>query len=1055
MSDGIRQAIDETSRKFGIACPSFAISAIDPSQNQPARPRVLYYPQPVDPSPPNLTFPALPAPPIPASEPPPPIASNQRSLNLAAEPATAQTAAPLDDDFETVLPELPANSYPLNSTQTAMAINEDADESDDDRTSLDDSSDEDGPLPDSDAPLLSSQTVNMKQALPKSPTPAREVLYAPPPSPTPSQEGISQGMVQSPDMLPEFVSRVLNSKPPAEEATLLATDSSYEELLPPPALTAPAHPISPPMASPTEEDFTPSLAKYLDGLPPTPTVDLPPSETSDEEGEGDQQVVITREEESMRVEENTKEEGVKSGELDEGVDEDMEARLEEGPPLSEESHEMDETDDAIAGSMAADSLPLSAVSSEIGKEVSQEAQRGIALEHTPLEFSGEQMNVSVVDGLWSPPLEKTPGDNATSTLVSRTVTETASDPDEKTKVEDLVNSFDSSEVNNAEARSMVMKEQAIPEEEVENSAEAKDHGDTGASGIFVDEPVSSSVQRDQRRNRLQTPTSSIFEVDGSGSMERLPRRYSDGSIGERGMEQEFPPPAVRMPVTRSLESVVDENSASTRREMPLRTSRTATQRNYGHTGEKRMDLERKRNIAAMSEYQPAGKRQVPSFARTFDTPARQQGVEGVRGPFSAPQYPSDRHLQRSNVEDFAEMGYGPNSLNRKDFPSNPEWQQPQDDEATARKERARRARIRQELEVIERSQAEILGGDDVSSDEAIRRRGVAHEEDSDSEQDIFHDAYSEKPPGTPITEGQSRSKRHQKVRQRHRRSSRRDEGFYAEISSSDECEECTHHRHFDYYDHERVHRGRDRSHSRSESSRRREQDDDVDRYSENQPEARSTSSSRSRSRSDRKSSDSRRSDHSSRERSRKSKAPSSREHRSDRSEKSERSRSEKREREGSKSRSKSSDRKRSNEKSSKSSRKSSREVEAEKRKKDGKSKSRSKHRKQRSPPPSDYAYYQNEGGLKSIYRHRVPDSDSGLENPIPWYCEGQSAPEDTDVDTPRRLSSDSDARGRRSGRKNATTIYSSYGQRDKKGRRRRAHHNRRVTFLYDNVTLTR
>lgn len=52
--------------------------------------------------------------------------------------------------------------------------------------------------------------------------------------------------------------------------------------------------------------------------------------------------------------------------------------------------------------------------------------------------------------------------------------------------------------------------------------------------------------------------------------------------------------------------------------------------------------------------------------------------------------------------------------------------------------------------------------------------------------------------------------------------------------------------------------------------------------------------------------------------------------------------------------------------------------------------------------------------LRSIYRHREPEStDSAPENPIPWYCEGQSEPEDTDLDdiAQQRFSGDSDFGG--------------------------------------------
>lgn len=91
---------------------------------------------------------------------------------------------------------------------------------------------------------------------------------------------------------------------------------------------------------------------------------------------------------------------------------------------------------------------------------------------------------------------------------------------------------------------------------------------------------------------------------------------------------------------------------------------------------------------------------------------------------------------------------------------------------------------------------------------------------------------------------------------------------------------------------------------------------------------------------------------------------------------------------------------------------------------------------------------------KPIYRHRVPMYESGPEDPIPWYCEGQSAPEDSEGENEgcvhmANASDSEDQRTMCSTCAISESAYSSYGRRDRNGRRYRSQHGRSVTFGED------
>lgn len=307
------------------------------------------------------------------------------------------------------------------------------------------------------------------------------------------------------------------------------------------------------------------------------------------------------------------------------------------------------------------------------------------------------------------------------------------------------------------------------------------------------------------------------------------------------------------------------------------------------------------------------------------------------------------------------------------------------------------------------------------------------------------DAEREKFGGEALSRISSMSRR-QSSRDRHggsrsRKRSEGDEGDtedYHDMSSDEEfCEECDFHRQYDSYKYAGSHRHRGRTRSRRRGSAEFDRGEIVDDTASLEHKNSGSARSRSRSRKGDKSNESRKVDNG-KERSHGRKKLSVSKASKDKE---------------STLKTRNGERKRNHSRSSSASKKRDGGDSGEKPKKEGRGKSRGRHRKGGAPARSNgvdgTALSQNAIKVKSIYRHRLPESDSGPENPIPWYCEGQSEPEDTDSeDFPRHLY-EGDQRVR-AVQGSGDKFYSSYGRRDRYGRKHRAQHNRTVTFLYDN-----
>ncbi|KAI0566111.1 hypothetical protein FGB62_12g414 [Gracilaria domingensis] len=349
-----------------------------------------------------------------------------------------------------------------------------------------------------------------------------------------------------------------------------------------------------------------------------------------------------------------------------------------------------------------------------------------------------------------------------------------------------------------------------------------------------------------------------------------------------------------------------------------------------------------------------------------------------------------------------------------------------------REERLQRARFLDELDGISRTSREEIGNDDDDSTDA-GSLDMCMDDGSDSERATFDEAALER------GEAYNRQKRAKSTSHRRKNRQRRDRyessRMYDSDSSSDSlCEECGRFHGEDEDEHEygrssrRSRRGKSRSRSRSHDVY---DEDELDSYHSHRSSSKDKSGRHRRSSSER--------DQEDRSSSRKDR------HRSKKS--SVRDKSIDKDRTSSK-RSRTSESKSSHSRKHSTTRKSSRDIDGEKRHKSSKSKSKKRHEMYEMAPSTDLYYpLQDMRPIKSIYRHRLPNSESEEENPIPWYCEGQSEPEDTDVDEyPRPVSNE-----RRRGANVNPLKYSSYGSRDRRGRRRRAHHSRSVHFLYDEL----
>lgn len=1020
MSESVRQTIQDTAQKFGVSCPAFRITAVNSAAERGAqRYPVLYYPQPAQPfsreGDEHRSQPTL---------------RNQRSLNLAAEPVAARSAAD-HNDFDSVLPELPGEAYRATNALPATFA---ADESDDDDASLDDSSIENRP-PETPLPTLSTlpQQCSSKQSLSEEPTIVKGVLYAPPPSPSLSQHDDTSPKKVGLDTLPDLLSRVLTDVPQTQDAAIPTTDSSCEELPTPPPLTAPAHPFSPPPQS--EEDFTPSLAKFLDGLPPTPTMDLPSSENSEEMASNQ---IVSPPAHAVPVLPSTHDEAVREALLEENVNDvqpphpDFDATKDlsasEGPLLPIDGNrtfqDMENThlSDKMPAPLPAEILAQNPFDSINGHSLSREAQvlpPPLVEEELP-QFNGDCFSAEVVSD---------------KDVISDTVSQR--DPPDSSK--DRVGSGD------------------LPD-----TAEQGNHvGTPTATDSTVDGSLGMSMGREPQGIEEELPTMSLFDPDLNAIVDSSSAKPRVRPAAYRGEEASFQNQGMRSlsdADERRQERLLD-GKRGTRAGMADAASRVSSENGVIRDGTRVLDTEMKRNLASVSDHQSVGNSLTSPSNRNFgkyDKAPQRNGTKPNRNVTNATDGTLvDRRLPVSRAGYVDEMEADTDLLARKRGRKGSGWLRSRDEEEIpARKEHSRREKLRSALDDVERNRRQLYLDGELSPGEPLLKRAVVSDANSDSDQEAFLDARDGLVPAitsVPNTRYTSSKRRHNS---RHRKGSRHEHDHFGGSSSSDDvCEECAHHRRYEPYHHEEVSHSRRRSRSKPDSSRRRVYGEEDDSQSDTHTDHRSTSS-RSRSRSGRSSHDGHRSESLSRDRSHRSKKSSSRDKRRDHIDKPERYlRSEKGERELSRGRSRSSDRKRSHEKSSSksSSRRYSSHDEPEKRRREGKNgKSRSKHRKTHSPPPPEYTNKYREKELKSIYRHRLPDSDSGTENPIPWYCEGQSAPEETDVETAHGHDS-SDSETHAGDLVEQSVSYSSYGKRDKHGRRRRAHHNRSVTFLYDDL----
>lgn len=1014
MSESVRQSIDETAQKFGVSCPAFAITSVNraPEREAPRYP-VLYYPQPAQP----LNG-------VAEEQPPQPPVQKQRSLNLAAEPVAGQPAAD-HDDLESVLPELPGEAHSLKNALPASFID---DESDDDDALLDDSSIENRP-PEKDLskePPL-PQEVSSKQSLSADPPAPKEVLYAPPPSPSLSEGDIRLSEEGGLDALPALLSRVLANRPQVQDIAVPKTDSLNDKLPPPPPLTVLPHSLSrPPQA---EEDFAPALAKYLNAQQSTPTTDLPSSENSEEVAN---KQMVSPHLHAVPAQPSKHDEIARSASLDDKMND----------------VELEHTDRTVTANMAANEGRLPTTDGN-----------GLSLAEKKSHFSGEVPLPGPVEIPAQNPFDSIDGHSLSETTSARSPPPYGQKPPK----------YDSDQTSNEAVSDKDMTGNPAPQSnlidspkntpELKNSPVNVERAESVQVPNFLDSNNSSgpsihSELRNPGEELLPLDQDSNESVDqGVNTPKARAATYRKGELRFQGRDAEsrseraelhFERPANGMRIMSASEAVP--------------TSRVSVERSMMRDDEAPvMDVRRKRNLASVSDYEPTGKSLTSPSIRNFDKydrVPRQNGTKVTRNVTrTLEDAVVDRRLPVLRTGDVDEMEANSDLLGRKRGRKGSGWlRSREEEERLGRREHARREKLRGALDEIERGRHEPYVNGDSSPDERMPVRGAVPEATSDSDHEIFHDAHDDIAPATSSVQNRRYGTSKRRHKPRHRRVSRHEQGYFAGSSSSEDvCEECTNHRHYEPYHHEEAPQSRSRSRSKSESSRRRIYEDEDDSQSEAPTEIRSTSS-RSRSRSGRSSHDVHRSESSSRDRSHRSKKSSSRDKRRDHIEKPERSLRSDRERESSRSRGKSTDRKRSHEKSSNksSSRKSSYD-EPEKRRRDGKnSKSRSKHRKTHSPSPLDYTNKYRANGLKSIYRHRLPDSDSGIENPIPWYCEGQSAPDDTDLDIGRgHDSSDSDTGVADSIQQ--SSVYSSYGRRDKYGHRRRARHNRTVTFLYDDL----
>ena len=806
----------------------------------------------------------------------------------------------------------------------------------------------------------------------------RQVLYAPPPSPQVSAS--LPDTDRSPAILPGLVTRAL-----VQGSETSQTNESSVDDLPSPHLP--------------QSSFSPPLAKYIHGLPPTPRAELPPSETGSEI--------------------------IDDIDRDIGQPLPMETRLPgiTGVPGTDDD-EYDEQDGDR--SVFVDSIDRPE-SQEVGLQpplvpeyrLPGPAKVAGAVQETGTDISHDGTRDLYTDTPTSPPSSGDPNSDQTASRELPPLFAPTNYPQPNPQPPQGFNPAPSFPMNNSFTGHT---NQPMPVGVGQASLSEVDARSKRAMPLGPGPPFNDVVREEESDSSTAAVIDRNMDGDWDGTNAAMHPKLSsenDASRKERRRRQHTQTTSLFQSVVGRTERVLKSGASLTSDLMdgPLKliNARANTTRIKGspppagkgsRLGLPSLNISRK----------GSGLRQVPG-RETRSRPA--ENVEALQQTAvrSVPPFKdvARKHVHDSSDSDDAVMREKSGDVDHE--PDTNRLRSTEEEETLSRKEHTRRERMLETLNHLEKSQADIPEDDSHTSDGSTE---MWVDGASDEERRSFT--------GEAVRD-ESQRRRRKRSKSRHHRSNQRDGADAVVETSSDEdiCEDCGHHKHHEASDYSGSSRS-GRSRSRSRSRRSESVNDESEKFYEHR------SRSHSRSGRDRKASrdrsvDSHRSGHSSRDRSHRKKSSSRDRERTIDKERSER-------------KGKSSDRKRSH---SRSRSRKGRDADGERKRKSGKSKSRHhKHTHEDMLSPTEY--FPRDHGLVPIYRHRPAESDSGEENPIPWYCEGQSAPEDTDVEDYGQHSSDSDSHMR--SRKTTATMGSSYGRRDRYGRRHRAAHNRTVTFLY-------
>lgn len=930
ISDTIKLGIDETATKFGVSCPLFKINAVCPADH----PKLL-----------------------PSSQP--------KSLNLA----DASLIAPdyYSGEIESVLPELPNDTRipplqlppqpsppdpPIVYPQAPIVY----------------------PQPPQITPTMSplpnfsphpNEQDNQKHIGDANATPlgalvSRHVLYAPPPSPSLITAESETGSTTFPVLLSRALSAETKGEQPLPDS--LPKEIQLSSVSPSAGMSSP-------------------LAQYLDGLPPTPSSELPSSEAGSETPVEERKLVIPPPPALLPTLESDRQ-----NVINDPFEDAPGAPLHSGTPFPAEGFNVDTFRQAAQLINANPDHPNQPLWSTNGTN---------GVESRELVLSSKYMSQM------NNPFEEEDDDSVT---------------------------VEEHHTNGALKKNLPMSLTRVPNGAGIRSGEESGYSSTEAvNGKEVDvdsdeaikpthtalQTTDSSMRRDPRKLRQQLATTSIFH----SVVEKAERALKTAGAT---IATDFIDAPMRLINSQSTTHRI--KGPSTSKSSRHGTSENSTvQRSMGSRyGGRAASHGKLRDVAFSSE---SHREEMIRDGKL----SRAESCSDIRTrDLSRPQSPLERVARERRDGTLRKSDERLRSTEEQDMLS--------------RREHSRREKLMGALDSIENSKV----GRGAAMESSDGSTEVWLNATSDSDRERFN--------GEDRPRDGSRSRRRRSKSRRHRRPSRYAEEEVARggSSSEDMCLECGHHREHDSLGHLEKHRSgsnRNRSHIHSHTHSRSKRgvtphDASLEYYSDNQSPSRSRGTGRERKTSSDRSVESHRSGrHSSRDRPHRSRKGSSRDSKADR--------------EGSSSgRSKGSDRKRSHSRGRSSSKKNSRELEPEKRKKESKGKSKNRQRKVPIPSASDYIF--KNPGLTPIYHHRLPESDSGQENPIPWYCEGQSQPDESDIEEDHRRkrhghhhSSESDTHGLHLAR--SSMKFSSYGRRDRYGRRHRARHHRTVRFLYDDL----